>query len=74
MLWNPHTAILSSPRPPRIRMKSQVKWGLGLILLGAILLPVGFPFLLIYAVPLILIGIALIIFRNREDRIEQVQE
>jgi hypothetical protein len=55
-------------------MKSQVKWGLGLILLGAILLPIGFPFLLIYAVPLILIGAALIIFRNREDQIEQVQE
>ncbi|MDD3111106.1 MAG: hypothetical protein PHU26_02285 [Methanofollis liminatans] len=55
-------------------MKSQVKWGLGMILIGAILLPFGFPFLLFYAVPLILIGIALIIFRNREDRIEQVQE
>lgn len=55
-------------------MKSQVKWGLGMILVGAVLLPLGFLYLLFSAIPLILIGAALIVFRNREDRIEQVQE
>jgi hypothetical protein len=55
-------------------MKSQVKWGLGLVILGMIIAPFAFPFLLIYAVPLILIGAALIIFREREEEIEEAQE
>lgn len=55
-------------------MKSQVKWGVALILLGVVIAPFAFPFLLFYAVPLILIGIALVVFRSREDRIEQIQE
>lgn len=55
-------------------MKSQVKWGLALVILGLIIAPFAFPFLLIYAVPLILIGAALIFFQKREEEIEQVQE
>ena len=54
-------------------MKSQVKWGLLLIIIGLILVPLGFPFLLFYAIPLILIGIAIIVFRKREEEIEAVK-
>ena len=53
-------------------MKSQVKWGIGLIIAGCLLLIPGIPFLLFYAVPLVLIGGALIVFRGREDSIEEV--
>jgi hypothetical protein len=55
-------------------VKSQVKWGAGLIILGVILAPIAFPFLLFYAVPLVCIGAALIVFRSREERLEQVEE
>lgn len=54
-------------------MKSQVKWGIGLIALGLAILPFGHPYLLIYAVPLVIIGTALIIFRNREVIIEEAE-
>lgn len=53
-------------------MKSQVKWGIALIIAGCLLLIPGIPFLLFYAVPLVLIGGALIVFRGREDSIEEV--
>jgi hypothetical protein len=53
-------------------MKSQVKWGIALIVAGCMLLLTGIPFLLFYALPLILIGGALIAFRGREDSIEEV--
>ena len=53
-------------------MRSQVKWGIALIVAGCLLLIPGIPFLLFYAVPLILIGAALIAFRGREDTIEGV--
>lgn len=55
-------------------MKSQVKWGIALILIGILIFPFAFPFLLFYAIPLILIGIALIIFSSREEIIEKVHE
>jgi hypothetical protein len=55
-------------------MRSQVKWGLFLILIGILLVPIGFPFLLLYAIPLILIGIAIILFRKREESIEPRKE
>jgi hypothetical protein len=55
-------------------MKSQVKWGVALIILGILIFPFAFPFLLFYSIPLILIGIALIIFSRREEIIEKVHE
>lgn len=45
-----------------------------MIILGVIISPIAFPFLLFYAVPLVCIGAALIVFRSREDRIEQAEE
>lgn len=54
-------------------MKSQVKWGIGLIALGLAILPFGHPYLLIYSVPLMIIGTALIVFRNREVIIEEAE-
>ncbi|HDR74361.1 MAG TPA: hypothetical protein ENN85_10750 [Methanoculleus sp.] len=55
-------------------MRNQVKWGIALIAAGCILsiAGIGIPFLFLYAVPLILIGAALIIYRAREDSIEEV--
>jgi Na+-transporting methylmalonyl-CoA/oxaloacetate decarboxylase gamma subunit len=55
-------------------MRSQVKWGAFLIILGMILVPLAFPFLLLYAVPLILIGAAIVLFRKREESIEPRKE
>jgi hypothetical protein len=55
-------------------MRSQVKWGLFLIAIGLILVPIAFPFLLFYAIPLILIGIGIILFRKREEEIEAAEE
>jgi uncharacterized membrane protein len=62
------TVIPSSLQPGM--MRSQVKWGLFLIAIGILLIPIGFPILLLYAVPLIAIGIAIIVFRKREEQIE----
>jgi len=55
-------------------MKSQVKWGIALISLGLAILPFGRPYLLIYSVPLAIIGMALIVFRNREVIIEEAEK
>jgi uncharacterized membrane protein len=54
-------------------MNSQVKWGLALIIIGLLISPFGFPFLLVYSIPLILIGVGLILFQKREERIEEVR-
>ncbi|NYT03010.1 MAG: hypothetical protein GKC10_09695 [Methanosarcinales archaeon] len=60
-------------------MKNQVKWGLALIALGLtialsmLLFPAGFPFLLVYSVPLLALGAGLILFRNREEKIDEVE-
>jgi hypothetical protein len=58
--------------PQPFTMRSQVKWGIALIATGCVLLIPGLPFLLFYAVPLVLIGAALIAFRGREESIEEV--
>jgi uncharacterized membrane protein len=55
-------------------MESQVKWGIGLIVIGLCIAPFGFPFLLLYAIPLIVIGAALILFKRREAEIEEIKE
>ncbi len=54
-------------------MKSQVKWGIALIALGLATLPFGRPHMLVYAAPLVIIGTALIVFRNREIIIEEAE-
>lgn len=55
-------------------MRSQTKWGLFFIAAGVILLPFYFPITAIYGVPLIVIGVALIFFRRREEIIEARNE
>jgi len=58
-------------------MRSQVLWGIALTAIGAaitIIAVLGLPFLLIYGVPLIVIGLALIIWRGREETIEPIRE
>ena len=58
-------------------MRSQVIWGIALTAIGAaiaIVAVLGIPFLLIYSIPLIVIGLALIIWRGREEIIEAIRE
>ncbi|MDV2482396.1 protein BatD [Methanoculleus sp. Wushi-C6] len=58
-------------------MRSQVLWGIVLTALGAVIAAIaiaGPVFLLIYALPLILIGLALIVWRRREETIEAIRE
>ncbi|MEM1593389.1 MAG: hypothetical protein QXI53_03420, partial [Archaeoglobaceae archaeon] len=55
----------------RSDMRSQTKWGLAFIILGFLLLPLFLPLTLLYSVPLIAIGLALILFRHREEIIEK---
>lgn len=58
-------------------MRSQVLWGIALTAIGAaiaIVAVLGIPFLLIYSIPLIVIGLALIIWRGREEVIEAIKE
>jgi hypothetical protein len=54
-------------------MKSQVITSIIFIVIGLILL-IGYPITLIYSIPLILIGLALYLFRGREAIIEQSKE
>ncbi|MEM2086681.1 MAG: YbjQ family protein, partial [Archaeoglobaceae archaeon] len=51
----------------RSDMRSQTKWGLAFIILGFLLLPLFLPLTLLYSVPLIAIGLALILFRYGKD-------
>jgi len=44
------------------------------IAVGAVLPAVGFPFTLLYAIPLITLGIGLLIVRKREESIEGLNE
>jgi uncharacterized membrane protein len=53
-----------------ICMRSQVRWGIALIVIGA-LLGLIIPF---FGIPLVVIGIALIVWRGREDTIEEIRE
>jgi len=58
-------------------MRNQVLWGIALTAIGAaitIIAVLGLPFLLIYGIPLIVIGLALIIWRGREETIEPIKE
>ncbi len=54
-------------------MESHVKWGLGFIIVGAVL-EVTMPFLFLIDTAMIAIGIALLIFGGREKRIEEVRK
>jgi|Deesub1362B_J571_1020462.scaffolds.fasta_scaffold00548_15 hypothetical protein len=61
-------------------MRSQTKWGLFFIVLGAIvgiiieisIPPIYMLPILIYPASLVIVGLALIILRKREERIEEV--
>ncbi|WP_261597819.1 hypothetical protein [Methanoculleus formosensis] len=58
-------------------MRNQMIWGIALTAIGAaiaIVAILGIPFLLIYAVPFIVIGLALIVWRGREEKIEAIRE
>jgi hypothetical protein len=55
-------------------MRSQTKWGIFFIVVGAILPVLGFPIILLYAIPLIALGIGLLILRKREESIEGLNE
>ncbi len=58
-------------------MRSQILWGVALTAVGiaiALIAVFGLPFLLIYGVPLIVIGIALIVWQGREEIIEEIGE
>jgi hypothetical protein len=75
------TRTINSPVCEKKFMQSEVKWGIGLIVIGIILIPVlqiAYPLPLVatlyFTVPPIVIGIALIAFRGREAVIEGVQE
>ncbi|MDI6867793.1 hypothetical protein [Methanoculleus sp.] len=58
-------------------MQSQIICGLALTVIGGTIAGVAIawlPVLLIYAVPLIVIGVALLIWRGREEIIEPIKE
>jgi len=58
-------------------MQSQVCWGIALVAIGAVVAVAAitwFPPLLAFAVPLIVIGVALLIWRGREEIIEPIKE
>ncbi|MCK9277234.1 MAG: hypothetical protein M0P22_03995 [Methanoculleus sp.] len=51
-------------------MRSQVRWGIALLVIGAVV-ALLIPF---FGIPLVVIGIALIVWRGREDTIEEIRE
>ena len=58
-------------------MRNQVIWGIALTAIGAAIAAVallGPLFLLIYAAPALVIGLALIIWRGREETLEAIKE
>ena len=68
---------LSLQKREKEGMQSQIIWGLALTLLGGVVAGAAIawlPVLLIYAIPLIAIGVALIIWRGREEILEPVEE
>jgi len=68
---------LSLQKREKEGMQSQIIWGLALTLLGGVVAGAAIawlPVLLIYAVPLIAIGGALLIWRGREEILEPVEE
>ena len=52
-------------------MRSQTKWGIAFVIIGLLIAPLLFPFTLLYSIPLLGIGLALILFRRREEIIEK---
>jgi len=67
-------ALLSQPSDT-FSMESQITWGVLLLAAGLVLTALSLTvipvFFLFYGVPLLATGVALIIFRKREDVIEQ---
>lgn len=58
-------------------MRSPVRWGVALTAIGVVIAVIAIltlPFLLIFGVPLIVLGLALIIWQGREEKIEAMQE
>lgn len=51
-------------------MRSQVRWGIALTVIGAVIALI----IPIYGIPIAVIGIALLIWRGREEVIEEVKE
>jgi hypothetical protein len=75
------TRTINSPVCEKKFMQSEVKWGIGLIIIGILLIPVlqaAYPIPLVatlyFTVPPIVIGIALIFFRGRDAVIERILE
>jgi membrane-bound ClpP family serine protease len=57
-------------------MRSQTKWGLLFVVIGFLLILVDMSnsmVVSIYGVPSIILGLVLIVFRRREERIEEVK-
>ena len=58
-------------------MQSQIAWGFLLFAAGLVvtfILGTVIPILVLYGIPLVVIGAALIIFRKREEKIEEVAD
>lgn len=58
-------------------MQSQIAWGILLFSVGlfvTFILGTVIPFLFLYGIPLVVIGAALIIFRKREEIIEEAAD
>ena len=60
------------PKTHIINVKSQHKWGTGFIGLS-LLLVLGLPYTMIYIGFALIIGFGLIIFADREEKIEQIR-
>ncbi len=54
----------------RLCMRSPVRWGIALIVIGAVLALI----VPIFGIPFIVIGLALIVWRGREETIEPIKE
>ena len=68
---------LSVDPSQKMGMRNQVIWGIALTAIGAAIAAVallGPLFLLIYAAPALVIGLALIIWRGREETLEAIKE
>jgi hypothetical protein len=68
-----------NPTVPLLQyMESQMRWGVALLGAGAVLAVLSLTvipvFFLFYAVPLLIIGAALILFRKRESVIEEAMD
>ena len=69
--------IYSSGLTKWYEMQSQIAWGILLFSVGlfvTFILGTVIPLLFLYGIPLVIIGAALIIFRKREEIIEEAAE